>query len=352
MSELQSALCLDPVRLRYDALIGTGGIGAGIFFALNGNHTLGREESRSGRLLNRQDYCKLHIIVHYVRVLLGQGFVVLPIGSVGDDELGCRLRGEMAEVGLDLRYVRTNPDRPTLYAICLLYPDGSGGNLTTDDSASAQVSPILVRAAAGDCARYARRGIALAVPEVPLAARAELLSLATQHGLLRVASFTTEEIPAALEQGLLAQVDLLALNADEAARLAGLSDGDSAAADIVVAALARLLQIQPALQATITAGRLGSWAWDGRRLSHCPAHPVAVAGTAGAGDAHLAGVLAGLTAGLALAEAQGLGGLAAAVSVTSEHTINKGLDRQALHRLAASTKVPVSPGVRRLLADG
>ena len=50
-------------------MIGTGGVGSGSFFALDGNQTLGREESRGGRFLDCQDYCKLHIISHYVKVL-------------------------------------------------------------------------------------------------------------------------------------------------------------------------------------------------------------------------------------------------------------------------------------------
>ncbi|HKT69754.1 MAG TPA: hypothetical protein VJP83_09970, partial [Terriglobales bacterium] len=70
----------------YRRLIGIGGIGSGIFFALDGNHTLGREESRFGRLLDIRDYCKLHIISHYVARLLGAGpggaFRVIPIGKV------------------------------------------------------------------------------------------------------------------------------------------------------------------------------------------------------------------------------------------------------------------------------
>ena len=45
-------------------MIGVGGIGSGVFFALDGNHTLGREESRGGRFLDRRDYCKLHIVSH------------------------------------------------------------------------------------------------------------------------------------------------------------------------------------------------------------------------------------------------------------------------------------------------
>ncbi len=45
--------------LRYRAMVGTGGIGSGRFFLLQGNQSLGREESRSGRFLDQRDYCKL-----------------------------------------------------------------------------------------------------------------------------------------------------------------------------------------------------------------------------------------------------------------------------------------------------
>ena len=110
-----------------------------MFFALDGNHTLGREESRSGHFLDRRDYCKLHIVSHYVCRLLGPGFPVIPLGMVGADEVGDRLLGEMAKVGLDLRYVGRAEGRGTLYALCLIYPDGSGGNVTENDSACAAV---------------------------------------------------------------------------------------------------------------------------------------------------------------------------------------------------------------------
>ncbi len=74
---MAACLAVEADSWRYRALIGTGGIGAGAFFALDGNHTLGREESRSGRYLDRRDYCKLHIIAHYVQVLLGEDFGVV-----------------------------------------------------------------------------------------------------------------------------------------------------------------------------------------------------------------------------------------------------------------------------------
>ena len=69
---MDDCLNIDMENCRYRAMIGTGGIGMGNFFALKGNHTLGREESRSGRFIERRDYCKLHIVSHYVKTLLGE----------------------------------------------------------------------------------------------------------------------------------------------------------------------------------------------------------------------------------------------------------------------------------------
>ncbi len=333
---------------RYRALIGTGGIGSGAFFALDGNHTLGREESRSGRFLDRRDYCKLHIIAHYVKVLLGDAFRVVPVGQVGDDEAGRQLLDEMAQAGLEMRHVRTSPDSQTLYALCFVYPDGSGGNLTVADSASSRVDAALVAEAGPELAAFGPHAIALAAPEVPLAARAALLHLATESGALRAGAFTTGEIEPAREMGLLGQLDLVALNRDEAATLAGLSP--SQPAETVAAAAVRVAQdSQPAIRVSVTTGAEGSWVWDGEALHHLPAHPVPVAGTAGAGDAHLAGLLVGLAAGLPLSEAHVLASLAAAVSVTSPHTIHPGLDADALRSLALEKPMDLPPAVRTLL---
>ena len=79
-------LRIEARQWRYRAMIGVGGIGAGSFFALEGDHTLGREESRAGRFLDRRDYCKLHIVSHYVQTLLGLIFSTIPVGRVGDDD--------------------------------------------------------------------------------------------------------------------------------------------------------------------------------------------------------------------------------------------------------------------------
>ena len=151
----------------------------------------------------------------------GGSFPVIPLGMVGADDVGDRLLGEMAEVGLDtaLRW----PGRRAAHALRPV-PDLSrrqrrqrhrerfglrGGGRGLDRPGRGRVCPVH------------RPGIALALPEVPLEARQKLLALGTAHGFLRVASFTSAEIVELA--GRLDEIDLLALNLDEAAALAGVS---------------------------------------------------------------------------------------------------------------------------------
>lgn len=338
--------------LRFRGMVGTGGIGSGSFFLLAGTTTLGREESRGGRFLDRRDYCKLHIACHYVKKLMGDGFPVSPVGSVGADDPGRRLVEEMREAGLDLRFVDVVPGASTLFSFCFLYPDGTGGNMTTEDSASSRVGPQAIDRAEPVIAGLGRAGIALALPEVPLAARSALLQAATRHGLFRAASFTRAEMPEARASGLLDQVDLLAVNLEEAAAAAGLAEGATARApaDTAAAACAVLSAGHPSLLVSVTAGSGGSWAWDGSSLTHDPAIPVRAEGTAGAGDAHMAGLLCGLAAGLPLEGAQQLATIVAAASVTSPHAIHPAMSRELLARLCRARPSAAAPAVREMLA--
>jgi ribokinase len=337
--------------LRYRALAGTGGIGAGSFFALRGNETLGREESRAGRFLDRRDYCKLHIIEHYVRALLGPEFPTIAIGRVGGDDTGSRILAEMEAAGLDVRHVESAPGEQTLFSFCFLYPDGSGGNLTTEDSASSKVDAAFVERAEEDFRRFRGQGIALAAPEVPLDARAALLRLGTRYEFFRAASFTSQEIPEVLAAGLLKEVDLVALNRSESEAVLGLATSELPPADLARSAVERLRQENPALRVSITAGADGSWYWDGGALHSTPALRVPVETTAGAGDAHLGALLAGIVAGLDPAGAQELATLVAAYSVTSPHTIHPNVDRDALCDFAARYGAALSSPVRRLLKE-
>jgi ribokinase len=332
-------------------MIGTGGIGHGSFFLITGNETLGREESRAGRYLDRRDYCKLHIICHYLRALLGDEFRVYPVGKVGDDDAGARLVREMRDAGVDPRFVERVPGRPTLSSFCFLYPDGSGGNLSTENSACELVDPASITAAEGMFASLGPRGIALAVPEVPLEARATLLSLATRHGLFRAASFTRAEIRSAREAGMFDSIDLLAVNLEEACAAAGMSVEGESKDRLVIRVSDILFADHPRLRLSVTAGAAGSWAGDAHGLAFQQVFPVKVEGTAGAGDAHVSGLLAGLCAGLDIAAALQLATLVAAASVASAHTINPDFSG-ALLSLAGDPALTLSSPVRALLDPG
>ena len=221
--------------------------------------------------------------------------------------------------------------------------------MTVNDSACARVDAAFVGKAEPEFARYARRGIALAAPEVPLEARETLLDLGTAYHFLRVASFVSTEMCSAMETGLLSKTDLLAINLDEAAAAVGMSAEDTPPLAIVEAVVEILFEQNPGILVSVTAGRSGSWSWDGESLVHFPVFGTEVVNTAGAGDAHLSGVLAGLVAGLPMSQAQELGTLVAALSLTSPHTIAPGIDRQSLRQFAARAQPPVCDAVRGLL---
>lgn len=332
-------------------MLGVGGIGTGSFFALDGNHTLGREESRSGYFLDRRDYCKLHIVSHYVKALLGDEFAVFPIGKVGGDDAGQRLLGEMRDIGLDLQFVETCPGEQTLYSFCFLYPDGSGGNMTVNDSACSKVDPEFVAQAELAFHRHRDRGVALAVSEVPLPARQKLLQMGTAYQFLRVAAFNSAEMQPAIEMDMLGMVDILCINLDEAGAVIGVKPDHETPFRTVEEAVHKLSGINPDMAISITAGKWGSWMWDRHAINHMAAFPVTVVNTAGAGDAFMAGLLVGLVGNLSLPEAQELGTLVAALSVTSPHTINAEIDRCSLLALSSQADISLSEKVGYLLLD-
>jgi sugar/nucleoside kinase (ribokinase family) len=101
----------------------------------------------------------------------------------------------------------------------------------------------------------------------------------------------------------------------------------------------------PHLKLSITAGALGSWTVDGGGLHFIATPKVEVRSAAGAGDAHFSGILAGLAAGLSLVDAQWIGILAGAMSVTSPHTIDPGIDRRTLRDFAAGQGLVPPPAV-------
>ncbi|MBK8883380.1 MAG: carbohydrate kinase family protein [Bacteroidales bacterium] len=344
-------LNFDPSRLCYDGIVGTGGIGSGKFFMLKGNHTLGREESRAGHFLNINDYCKQHIILHYIKVLLGQSFRVIPAGKTGDDDIGCTLFREMEETGFEMDLVEKVNSVSTLFSFCFQYPDGSGGNLTTDNSACSMVDTDFIEKAKPSVTALGSKGIVMAAPEVPLPSRQRLLELGRMHGLFCAASFTTGELEKSFEEIDFGNIDLLAINADEASAIAGSDSVGRDKLSLIKAVISRLQSVNGGIVITITDGREGSWCWDGMELNRIPSIEVTPVSTAGAGDAFFSGILTGLALGLHLFEAQQLATLIAGLSVCSPDTIHKGIDKISILTFLKQSKMTVSPNILKLLED-
>jgi sugar/nucleoside kinase (ribokinase family) len=334
----------------YRRLVGVGGIGSGMFLAVEGERTIGRTESRPARLIDVRDYCKLHTVAHHVATLLGAApsgrpFHVVPVGIVGPDDAGTRLVAEMTAAGIDVGHVRTHHDRPTLFSVCFQYPDGDGGNITTSDSAASALSDESVE----DVAHLLdERTIALAQPEVPLGPRRRLLELAGERGSLRAASFTSLELEEARETGMFGALDLVALNVGEAAAIVrGHFDPSDAGASLRTLRDASGMR-DGCTRMVVTAGEVGAYAIEGDRWRHRPAPRVDVVTTAGSGDALLAGVLAALAAGVpfvgeadspAVDDAIGLGVLLASLNATSPHTIHPGATLGAMRELARQSGI-------------
>lgn len=334
----------------YIGLTGVGAIGTGMFFALEGNLTLGRNESRPARLLDVRDYCKLHIIAHYVAVLLGaatdhHGFHVLPIGKVGEDSAGRSMLKEMALAGMDVRGVRTVKDRPTTFSVCFQYPDGSGGNITTSNSAAAALTDSEVDLALGFLRGPGDRYIAVAAPEVPIPARFHFLRRASELGAFRVVCLTSADAGSEQQHELLALADLVAMNEDEASVLIGRSFPAGDVRPFLDQCSDLLRSYHSQVRILMSAGPLGAFAFDGCDWTHRAAPLVPVASSAGAGDALLAGVLSALAVGIPLAagrprrhdfrhSALDLAVTLASFSVTSPHTIHPEASLDALFAFA------------------
>jgi len=330
----------DP-RTGFTQVVGIGGIGTGIIFALEGNHTLGRNESRMGAVVDARDYCKLHIVEHYIAALLGltrdqRSFEVIAVGNVGADTSGTTLLREMKDAGINTRYVRVEPDSPTMFSTVFFYPDKSGGNITASNSANSRLNAEQLAECRGLFEKTSGRSIALCLPEVPPDKRQEFLRMATDCRSYRVASFASEELKSACELKLLANVDLLALNREEAMELAGSSARDLSERQMLDACSGMATSMNSSMKILVSAGPEGAYAFENGHWSKHQAIPMDAISTAGAGDALLAGTIAGLIAGMPFADGKGsaadgkrsistaigLGLTLAAFSVTSPHTIH------------------------------
>jgi sugar/nucleoside kinase (ribokinase family) len=365
-------ICLNSINqsgFKFDHIVGTGGIGSGIFFSLSGNQTLGRNESRMATLLPNKDFCKQHIIMHYIAVLLGAEidgkFQLYPIGKVGNDDIGKSLIQQIKTVGMDTKSLGISDEYNTLFSVCFQYPDHTGGNITTDNSASNRVTPENISEFFQKFKLSGSKEIILAVPEVPLLTRIKLLDSGRKRGSLNIASIISSEVDEFKHMHGFEMVDILSINIDEARNIGQIIDESASSNIIIDACIETLKHINPGISILITDGSKGSYCYENNHVEFLPVLRVPVNSTAGAGDAFLAGTIAGLCCGLSLSKgtsdkyfsesplksAAELGTLLASLSVTSPDTIHLTANAELLNMFAKKNNINFSPDFLELFKN-
>jgi 2-dehydro-3-deoxygluconokinase len=255
-------------------------------------------------------------------------------GVVGDDELGARVRRDLAAEGVDVRFVRTDPDHPTGFMIRELPVAGlTRVTYYRQHSAGSRLSPADVEAAmaagadllhltgitpalGGDCAEAVRCAVALA-------RRAQIpVSFDVNHR----STLPGSQYAAAFAQELLADIDILFAGDDELAMVTDETDPERAA---------RALLRRGPSEVVVKQGADGAVAAtaDGDLVAHS-ALAVPVVDVIGAGDSFTAGYLAARCEGRPVQDRLRWASAAAACTV-STHGDWEGLPTRAAieHRL-------------------
>jgi ribokinase len=234
------------------------------------------------------------------------------VAALGDDHVGGLLRGALAANGVDLRLLRTVPE-PTGRAVVTV--DETGENaITVAPSANAE---LVLDEHALDAIR--RAGVVLIQLEIPMPA-VRAAAAAGRYVILNAAP------AAALDDDLLADVDVLVVNEHEARIVSGI-DTDPGAA---------LLARVPAVIVTLG----GSGALVLRRDAEpvqVPGYAVEVVDTTGAGDTFCGVLAATIAGGTDLPAAVARANAAAALSVQSTGAMASTPSAAAIDALLASS---------------
>lgn len=282
--------------MKYNKIIGTGGIGKGILFLSDKMESLGRSESRLVTLSPAKDYCKQQIVFYYIAALLQQDASIYPIGFVGDDENGRAIKQEMQRQGMKVDYIGISKENPTTLSVCIQYPDKETCNITAKNSASGEVTPDVIRQALHEIGMDGRTMVC-AIPEVSVDSRIEMLKAAKEKGAFGVLSIAAAEAEEFAKKGVYPYCDLLSVNQEEAQAIARSEENPETLVNVLGE---RLTKENPDISIIMTCGKEGAYSWQKGKAERIPVLPGNAVNTTGAGDAFIGGTIAGLAKGLPL----------------------------------------------------
>lgn len=232
------------------------------------------------------------------------------IACLGADDAADLVQRYWRRAGLDMRWVRTIPAKPTGTSVGLVDSDAQPRFIHTS-GANAHLTPAAldIPAITASGARHLHIAGYFVLPGVLEGSLRQALAQARQAGLrtsLDVVRSPRMAHPASL-WSTLPEVDVFLCNAAEAARLSGERKPPIAA---------RLLRGRGAGAVVVKSGAQGAWLDCDAYTGEINGEPVTVVDTTGAGDAFAAGMIAALLGGASLAEACRVGNLAGAWTVS------------------------------------
>jgi pseudouridine kinase len=244
------------------------------------------------------------------------GVPVALISRVGDDPAGAALRAELAALGVDITAVAVTPEAATAEYVAVLGPDG-------ELVIGAALTDILDRMSPADLdAGWPGSGWAFLECNLPAPVLAHALDRAIAGGVsVAVDAVSAPKVTRLPED--LSGVGVLFCNRDEAS--AWLTAAGSGGGGLDDEALAARVHERGGCAVVLTRGAAGALVCDTGGLRPVAARPARLVDVTGAGDALVAGTLAGLLAGEALDGAVALGCAAAALAVESEQAVRPDL---------------------------
>lgn len=236
------------------------------------------------------------------------GMAVAYAGRVGDGPMGTQVMADLAAAGIPLLLPRASGE-DTGFDIGLVEPDGER-TFVTAPGAESRLRPVDLNALPllpGDAIYVS--GYDLCYPISGATLEEWLPALQSQNLLVIDPGPLVAEILGERLARVLARTDIVSLNTREIGILTGSTDVPEAAKRLVP-------RLAPGGWVVARAGAQGCWvASDTYGPLHIPARPAHVVDTTGAGDAHVAALLARLAASDELPTAARAANVAASLAV-------------------------------------